>query len=321
LYLELLSRDFHFAKGEIDSNYFNLLLENEIIFECDKKISKLFPPLNETTSMPYKLAIAVIEVTSLSMESSPKLFGKNFEEDCNIGQLNFVFSDYTDKESIIMLPKLLSKIEIDTIELTFLKDFKYMDLLFEKIQDFNLIIIINNFSDAVINNSNNTFNNRMFCDASIKSSKICTDLSTFFISKNHNPYYYNKMFIGRNSEIKNSYESSYVFGYLNEIEKLEIDTLLSDKEFTKYWSASKNNTLICNECEFRRLCNDNRLPIEIDNQKWSHKKECEYNPYISKWFDDNGYLNLSSSGIELINGDVKIKNKKLKDINFKLWGN
>ena len=101
--------------------------------------------------------------------------------------------------------------------------------------------------------------------------------------------------------------------------QIDFKKIIKDKEFTKYWHSKKNDTLICKDCEFRNLCSDNRVPHLNSKNVWTHSQECEYNPYISKWNDEEGYLSLHDSGITILNDDINICSEKLNKINETLW--
>ena len=94
--------------------------------------------------------------------------------------------------------------------------------------------------------------------------------------------------------------------------------IINQPNFKELWNIRKEHTLICKDCEFRRLCVDNRIPHKINN-RWTHSTECEYNPYISKWNFEEGYLSLKDSGVELVNGELLIDKEKLDLINNRLW--
>jgi hypothetical protein len=73
------------------------------------------------------------------------------------------------------------------------------------------------------------------------------------------------------------------------------------------------------DCEFRRICVDNRHPIYFAQNLWYFKNECEYNPFISKWTDEEGYLTLEMSGVIFDEKKIEINKNKLNINNYRLW--
>jgi len=66
------------------------------------------------------------------------------------------------------------------------------------------------------------------------------------------------------------------------------------------------------------MCVDSRVPLKGDGE-WYHETECRYNPFISKWDDEPGYLNLSDSGITVSAAGNEINKTKLMREFKKAW--
>ena len=68
------------------------------------------------------------------------------------------------------------------------------------------------------------------------------------------------------------------------------------------------------------MCIDNRIPVyNKKHHKWYHETECDYNPYIGLWKNEDGYQPLENCGIESDIIDLKIDTIKLNSINKVLW--
>jgi hypothetical protein len=319
-YDELVQLNFCFEENSLNEELFNFLKENEYIFTTNQHIENLFPPPLKTIPHPFKIGIAVVELSYKMAKNLNKLHDKSVQG-FNFGQFNFIFSDFSNTESINLFVDFIINYEVDVIELTLLAEFNLSKKLFDAIKDLNRIFIVNNLSKKNIEDSSSKFKNRMYGNTDIKSLKLSPDMSTYLDSEKYHVYFYNKVFFGRDTEIKNSNGTKEVFGYLNEIPDFDIDSILEIEKFKFYWSVNKRDSLICNQCEFRRICNDNRLPLEIiDSNKWTHEMECYYNPFISKWSDEEGYLNLKNSNVLIENGEVVFDETFLDDKNQKLWG-
>ncbi len=318
LYSILLEKNFIISKEDIDEDYFEFLKENSLIFTDRKKILKRFTKLSDDFSINYDIGICVIELSELTSENLVKLI-ENENKYTSINQFNFIFGSYTTQSSIFNFIDFIYKYEVDLIELTFIDGFSEIDFLFSSLNDINRMFVINNFLDEKIKLKDTKYSNRMHSYVDIKSLKIYTSLFSFFESNLVNIYFYNKIFIDKESNIKNSDKTSYVYGSLKELNQIDFKEILKDKEFTKYWNSKKDETLICKDCEFRNLCSDNRVPHLNSKNVWTHLQECEYNPYISKWNDEEGYLCLHDSGITILNDDINICSEKLNKINETLW--
>lgn len=135
-------------------------------------------------------------------------------------------------------------------------------------------------------------------------------------SQLHNVYFNRKMYINRDLEIKNSLETQFSYGRIDEI---NIFDLLDDQEFVKYWYSSKSKTDVCKDCEFRNICVDNRVPLIRGTNEWYHETECQYNPYIAKWQGEDGYQSLEKCGILSNENGFHINYEKIDGINKHLW--
>jgi hypothetical protein len=68
------------------------------------------------------------------------------------------------------------------------------------------------------------------------------------------------------------------------------------------------------------MCVDNRVPIKRKKDEWYHKTECNYNPYIAKWQEEEGYKTLEECGVVSDENELQINHKQLEEINTQLWG-
>jgi hypothetical protein len=319
LYDILLSKKFILTEGDVELEYFQFLKDNNYIFSDTVKNLERFTELSNDFSINFDFGICVIELSDITGQNIYKLI-ENDDEYTRINQFNFIFGDYTTENSILKFVDYIDNYEVDLIELTIIDDFEHVDFLFTLLNNKNRMFVINNFLKKEIDLSNSEHTNRSISSLDIKSLKIYPNLYSYFESKKFNIYFYNKIYINQNSEIKNSNNSDYVFEKLEKIEKINTIKILQDKEFTRYWYSIKEETLVCKDCEFRNLCSDNRIPKLNEDNKWYHENECEYNPYISKWNDEEEYMKLEDSGVVLCSNKIEIDKQKLDSINYELWG-
>jgi radical SAM protein with 4Fe4S-binding SPASM domain len=70
------------------------------------------------------------------------------------------------------------------------------------------------------------------------------------------------------------------FGHINEVSLMEV---LIKKDFSVLWGITKDDILICKDCEFRYMCTDCRAHIQDKNNVTSKPINCEYDPYTALW--------------------------------------
>ena len=184
------------------------------------------------------------------------------------------------------------------------------------------IKIINNLSkdyyNTILANKKTTFTH----EKGFKKNQFCPpNIKLFTESQSHHTYFNRKLYINLNGDINNFPDDDNNCGNINDLSKPEdIIEIISSANFQRYWNIHKDKIDICKDCEFRHMCVDSRIPFKRDDNHWYHKEECEYNPYISIWKDDDGYLSLNECGIITNENGFTIDNKKIAKINDVLWG-
>jgi hypothetical protein len=301
LYKAISKSNFFISKFD---NYFKkLFLDNEIIYNSSNLNIKNFRKLDFSYFSPYN-----IEVLVLDFEIDHIIINKIYSDYVN--NLTLIIDDIFDTESIInKISTINSIIHFESLTMVFKKESYIANV------DFNILQSISELFEIIIFSSNNInievkynlifkrysfdidyFNNNVF------SNRFSVNINTFLISKNYNLYYFKKIFIGKDNILYHDYKKEIPVD-INFIRKI-------DKTFIN--EIKKDNILVCKNCEFRNMCIDPRVPIKFGNSYY-FENECSYNPYISKWSDEEGYKNLKDSGVEITNdGKVKINRKKLK---------
>ena len=116
-------------------------------------------------------------------------------------------------------------------------------------------------------------------------------------SLHFNSYYNRKIFINLQGDVSAGPLCESFFGNVNE-QGFDWNTVLKHKDVKEIWELSKDKISVCNNCEFRHMCVDSRVPQKHSNgTEWYHATECNYNPFIAKWKGDEGYKTLLESGI------------------------
>jgi radical SAM protein with 4Fe4S-binding SPASM domain len=310
----------NYLYDKVLKNKLSTLTEEEITFLNDKEIVNIFndnlknkfPKIKEKIAIPYKFIFFILEVSNITINSLEK-FISSYN---NFAQLILILDEDCTKDYFYKLKDFILEIEVDTVEFVLKPNF-ILNNEFNKIfESLNNQIIVTNLTKYEINsNKKNRFvktNN---------DNKISSDLITFIKSKKNNPYFLKKIYITKNGDIKNSIETTHIFDNILNINQLDFDKVLKDKKFKSSWKTRKENILVCKDCEFRRNCLDNRLPEKIREDGYIKLKgECDYNPYISKWSSEEGYLNLEKSGIKFDDSfNLIINFEKINKINNEIW--
>lgn len=155
----------------------------------------------------------------------------------------------------------------------------------------------------------------------IRETKIVNINSRYFMeTQKFNAYFNRKIYFDIDGNLKNAPECTEAFGNIKEIENKEaLKEIISTASFQKYWNVGHDSISNCSECELRYMCFDSRVPKQRKNGEWYHETECEYNPYISKWKDDNGFHSLSECGIIDNADEFSINHNQVSKINAEIW--
>ncbi len=116
------------------------------------------------------------------------------------------------------------------------------------------------------------------------------NIESFTESHHKNAFYNGRICIDKKGELKTALFNQELFGNITEN---PIRKLLEDPRIELLWNSKKDNTAICKECEFRYMCQDNRLPLKIDEaETWAHQVPCHYNPYTAEWANEEKCIDL-----------------------------
>ena len=132
----------------------------------------------------------------------------------------------------------------------------------------------------------------------------------FFESKLYNSYFNKKLFI----DDVGKYYLTYKY---EESINIDLDNIETDPP--KLWKTNKDKIDICRDCEFRYMCIDSRIPKQRLDNTWYYETECDYNPYISKWKGEGGYINLEETGVMCNDIFFKKDENLIKAHQERLW--
>lgn len=100
-----------------------------------------------------------------------------------------------------------------------------------------------------------------------------------------------KVSIDKEGNIGNCPLMPHTFG---NIKTSSLREIVSRPDFQRLWHITKDEIVVCKDCEYRYICTDCRHYIKDKNNIYSQPSKCGYNPYIAKWSDEEGYVPVSS---------------------------
>lgn len=147
--------------------------------------------------------------------------------------------------------------------------------------------------------------------------KIVPSFELYCEAINVNPYYNGKLFIGSSGEVKMSEKANRIHGYVSEASINQV--IAEDINLKKFWGISKDLIDVCKDCEFRYFCVDDRQPKARDNGTFFFEEECRFNPYISRWSDELGYMKLIETGVNVTESETLVNSDKVIETNKQVW--
>ncbi|WP_346881339.1 grasp-with-spasm system SPASM domain peptide maturase [uncultured Algibacter sp.] len=270
--------------------YFDFLIENEIIHLCEKDELDLFPEVSLKWEIPSIISNAIIDYDKESTFS----FEDIFMQLNSLGCIDLLLRFYDDI-SLGNLKEILEKLNKTTIEniqlvLKYSNSFvNEEDILILKKEFSRLasVIIFNSPVNPNLKNSNKEFdliytqevlNPESHCGfISPKSFRFNFDFYTE--SLKHNNCLNKKISIDINGNIKNCPSAKPNYG---NISSTKLSDVLPNENFKKLWHVNKDSVEKCKDCEFRYICSDCRIFTEKD-ELHSKPLNCNYDPYNAKW--------------------------------------
>ncbi len=302
--------------------WFELLLKEEIIFTIFKESDvEFFPDISLKYHTSYDILSLIIH-NNLSIEQFDKF------KDLKILNISIIIDDSKPFDSVYKFVNDVSKREVDSINLFYtgnkfkniekiLSDLEFIPQLFS-------ITIFNSTQENVIigERINIIYKKQNFYEFSSISlpEKMTINMEHFTESSNFHSYFNHKVYIDDMGNIKNGLNEDKIFENIKKLDDKEFINLMNSELFRQNWGIKKDNTLICNICEFRHMCNDPRSVYISKNNFAFHKIECSYNPYISLWSNEENYRSLKELNIEISqNGELKMNEETIAEYNNTLW--
>ena len=288
---------FDSANHVILDTYFHFLEEREFIFYTPLEQRDCFPTISTKWDYPAKINNAILDIGSdFGADNVGEVLTDLETLGCNHIQLRQ--SDalaVLDWSTILQITRTTAIFSIDVY-------IPYTQYSREKIDHWvaEHKRIQNVFMYGAPKQSINYFQERaygnlicvtqsLFSDVFIQDPAYFTvNRSLYTESLRYNNYLNRKLYIDSLGNIKNAPEQEVIFG---NIHKDKLADVINMQSFKSLWKIHKDMLLVCNDCEYRYMCVDNRIPVKVPNSEmWCFCTSCAYNPYIAKWKNEPGFI-------------------------------
>jgi hypothetical protein len=287
-------------------DYTHFILENELGFFCHPKQTKSFPPLNTSYSFP-----SIINVLDISIDRINEVKLNNIQHIIDTGKVFSAFFIFENKNfgNFGRFIDFVGQSRLGSVEVAF----KYpppeniLKQINEKCPKAIKVFIYNSSRNfftkehhKLVFRVNQSLESLIFPKTLFYTPYLNNDIVTYAVSFKQNTYYYKRLFIDSKMNVYSTMTKDYFLGNWTRVFKNKNALLehLTDRKL-KFWGIPKSKINVCQNCEFNRICVDNRVPKMRADGKWYYDIECSYNPFIGKWVGEEGYSNLRSCGISL----------------------
>lgn len=270
------------------------MVEEGIVFEIPTEIKSNFIPINREYFSPNIIENAIIDRDDSSVYSILKAIKLlNSIQNKHLQIRWFSSFKIEEFESVLKATKTSSCESIDVI-LPFDENFKVIVNLKSNYPKLSKIIFHSTPENKQITNHDSP--EIFFTTEEILSSNNCGQISPYFFSRNRghvlksmnfNSCLHKKLGIDISGNIKNCPSMADSNGNVSDF----ID-LLNINFNTKIGNIKKDSIKVCQDCEFRYICTDCRVFIDDPSDDYSRPSKCEYNPYISKWKNEENYISI-----------------------------
>ena len=264
--------------------YFQYLLDNELIFLTEQPEN--FPNNSLQFNKPFLLDVLFMEIDLLQISKISLLKNINF---LGCVKIVFISKQKLDLDILKEVIDVLILSKVQSIELITIYNSKYLKLL-SKIRDksprFHRICFFQSIKPIKSVDKHLVFNQESIDKV---LAKRITSVNDFILNQNayiesihHNLFFNRKAYIDNQGNIKNYFNTEKIFG---NILKDDIIKIIKTKSFKRLWNINKDQIEVCNSCEFRYICPDNRIPILKNDQKdiYKHNTNCNYDPKTINW--------------------------------------
>lgn len=276
----------------IVQEYLDYLLEKEYGFITENDWDRNFPPLSYEYHDYQLVSNLFIEIEKLSV---PETLIKSVIN-LNIKHLVVFCRSSASSQEIIDFDRAFENTPLEGLEIFTAYSTALNEAFLQAVQDRSQriyhLVFYQCEKTPVLSNSSFRFMVDFTEDAlSINScGKVNTDYFNTNMPKvleaiNHNSCLHKKIGIDINGNIKNCPAMPQSFGNIKE---MTLEEVLQQNSVQEYWHLTKEEIMVCKDCEFRNVCTDCRAFTERSqyNKKGldiSKPLKCGYDPYSNEW--------------------------------------
>jgi SPASM domain peptide maturase of grasp-with-spasm system len=313
-----------YIQEEIDvDEFFEFLFENEICFPCQEADLKLFPPLNLQWHCPTHFENCIVDYNYKLKDDFIRLIDEISE--LRIPNVQLRLFEKISEENITSILNLLLQSNIKFIDIILPQQFEccFVNQFIKSNPKIRSIIFTSSaklksreFEQASIFHTTQVVDSNQLCGIVEEEQFVC-EMRTFCESIKFNSCLNCKISIDVDGNIKNCPSMKESFG---NIKDTNIEEAIKHPNFKKYWNINKDKIEVCKDCEYRHMCTDCRAYLKQADNIFSQPAKCNYNPYIAKWKDDEGFLPVEECGSYNVEGKFIVNKEKVDSLNFELWG-
>jgi len=287
--IDTIKEKYNHEYDEVIDEYFSYLLDNDIGFFTDTPGN--FPVLDMEWDTPSAISNAIVDVASDSNHPYEKIFHALDRLNCATIQLRFY--DEVLLEEVDAILSHCSESRLKSIELLLKYNPSWAtgslrELCKKHSRVVQAVVHSAPASEARIDrNLKVTFvwiedavNNETHC-GQVHPAHFRVNLPLFSESQLNNSCLNRKISVDSRGFIRNCPSTPTAYGHIADTDLADV---AANPAFKKLWSISKNEILICKDCEFRHVCTDCRAYTQEGNL-YGKPAKCSYDPYTATWAD------------------------------------
>lgn len=272
---------------DVLNEYFEMLYDKEYIF-FSKLENNFFPNYSKNFIRPYNISTLVIDVNDFNEKYLNIIIKNIFESKVECLVIRAI--DISSED----MRKVLSKFNDISTRIIQLLISKKSELRKNDVEDLfiinnrlSLIIKVDNVESEDISKRGIFLRTKVDIinafEKVVNVSDFMPNIDLYLESLTYHTFYNRRVYVNFSGDVFRFERDKKVFGNIKNNRLLEI---IKVDDFDYFWRINKDNIIICKDCEYRYMCNDNTLPLhKDDNDKWALGGICNYDPYLAKWAD------------------------------------
>jgi hypothetical protein len=305
-----------FQEQKIIDEYIDFLKQMSVLIECNIFNAQCFNniPLEWETSE----SVSILNI-HLNGDLKEQIISALQSFCISYHIKNVVIENYTDIQSLFRCLLVLQNTFVDNVEiclpyhLHINSDFKewvkhypfISNIILLSAKEEQMYFLFDGNQISVIETTNTKINSED------KAIQFVLNRSLFIEAHSYNTFYNKRLFLDSIGNIYLNLRSDTLFNIIDNI-NIEISP--------DFWHACKDKINICKDCEYRYMCYDSRIPVQINTTLWHYSTDCNYNPYVCKWAGQENYVPLEECGTYTKETGFVPDKDKISKLNKQIWG-